>query len=239
MMTTCINVNEIIKVHVHIGQESHYNIKICTWNANGLTINKLIDNIEHFNDFDIILLSETWLKPNHLYDMNIQGYTSVCLSRACTNRNTKRESGGLMCYIRNEIKEGIEYVNSSCNNLSEDRLWINLSANYFGFDKDLYLCLIYITPETSTHQSSRNSLWNILKEEIANFSTTGPILLTGDFNARTGSLLDYVNHDSDLHIPLPPDYMVDTPIPRKSEDCVVNNYGRELLDLYALLVDYR
>jgi len=25
--------------------------------------------------------------------------------------------------------------------------------------------------------------------------------------------------------------MVDTPIPRKSEDCVVNNYGRELLDL--------
>lgn len=55
--------------------------------------------------------------------------------------------------------------------------------------------------------------------------------MTGDFNARTGSLPDYVNHDSDLHIPLPPDYMVDTPIPRKSEDCVVNNYGRELLDL--------
>lgn len=65
-----------------------------------------------------------------------------------------------MCYIRNEIKEGIEYVNSACNNLSEDRLWIKLSANYFGFDKDLYMCLIYITPETSTHQSSRNSLWN-------------------------------------------------------------------------------
>ena len=40
-----------------------------------------------------------------------------------------------------------------------------------------------------------------------------------------------MTHDSDLHIPLPPDYMVDTPNARKSEDCVVNNYGRELLAL--------
>ena len=101
----------------------------------------------------------------------------------------------------------------------------------FSFDKDLYVCLVYVTPETSTHQSSRNSVWNMLEEEIATFSTIGHVLLTGDFNARTGSLSDYVNHDSALHIPLPPDYVVDTPLPRKSEDCVVNNYGRELSNL--------
>ena len=95
----------------------------------------------------------------------------------------------------------------------------------------MYMCLVYITPETSTHQSSRNSVWNILEEEIAIFSTTGHILLTGDFSVRTGSLPNYVNHDSTPHIPLPPDYMVDTPLPRNSEDSVVNNYGRELLAL--------
>ena len=178
-------------------------------------MDKLIDNIEYFTNYDIVLLSETWLKPNHPYNMNIQGYTSVCLPRSCTNRNAKRGSGGLMCYIKNEIKEGIEFLNSACYNFSEDRLWIKLSAIYFGFVKDLYVCLVYVTPETSTHQFSRNSVWNILEEEIATFSSIGHVLLTGDFNARTGSLPDYVNHDSALHIPLPPDYMVDTPLSRR------------------------
>ena len=51
----------------------------------------------------------------------------------------KRGSGGLMCYIRNEIKGGIEYVNSTCNNLSEDRLWIKLITTYLVFTK-IYTC---------------------------------------------------------------------------------------------------
>ena len=95
----------------------------------------------------------------------------------------------------------------------------------------MYLCLAYISPETSTHQLSRNNIWNLLEDEISNFSNTGHILLTGDFNARTGLLPDYVSHDSDLHVALPPDYSVDIPIPRKLEDHTVNNYGRELLDV--------
>ena len=190
-----------------------------------------MDQVENFSDFDMVLLSETWLKPNHSYDMNIPGYNSVCLSRLCTNIKARRGSGGLMCYIRNGIKEGIEILNPKCNNFSEDRLWIKLCANYFSFEKDLYLCLVYISPETSTHQSSGNNIWNLLEEEISNFSIRGHILLTRDFNARTGLLPDYVSHDSDLHVPLPPDYSVDIPISRKSEDHTVNNYGRELLDV--------
>ena len=95
----------------------------------------------------------------------------------------------------------------------------------FGFDEDLYLCLIYITSETSTHQSSMKQCMEYMKEEIANFSTNGHILLTQDFNACTGSLPDYVTHYSDLHIPLPPDYMV------------VNTMAENYLT-YILLVDY-
>ena len=40
-----------------------------------------------------------------------------------------------------------------------------------------------------------------------------------------------MTHDSDLHISLSPNYLVDTVIPRKSEVKTVNNYGRQLLDL--------
>ena len=134
-----------------------------------------------------------------------------------------------MCYFRKDIKEGIEHIPGL--KWSEDRLWIKLNAEFFGLDKDMYLCLAYVSPETSCHLASRDNLWNLLEDEIANYSSLGYIVLTGDFNARTSSLLDYIANDSDQHIPLPPDYEIDTPVPRHSEDNVVNRYGKELLEV--------
>ena len=56
-------------------------------------------------------------------------------------------------------------------------------------------------------------------------------MLTGDFNARTGSLPDFIAPDSCDHIPLPPDYIVDHCEPRSSEDSHHNAYGLELLEI--------
>jgi exonuclease III len=161
--------------------------------------------------------------------MNIQGYKSINITRSRTNIKAKRGSGGLMCYIKNEIEEGV--TNVPCNKCSEDRLWLKLDANFFGLYEDLFLCLAYVSPESSCHPASRDNLWNLLEEEIAEFSNHGQIIITGDLNARTGNLPDYATHDSDLHLPLPPDYTVDSAMRRKSEDKVVNNFGKELLDL--------
>ena len=89
--------------------------------------------------------------------------------------------------------------------------------------------LVYVSPETSCHPASRENLWNILEEEIAIYSTLGNVVLTGDFNARTSSLPDYIENGVDQFIPVPSNYRVDTPVPRQSEDNVVNNYGKQLL----------
>ena len=70
-----------------------------------------------------------------------------------------------------------------------------------------------------------------MEHEIAKFYSLGHLVLTGDFNARTNSLPDYIVDDSDQHIPLPPDYEVNTPVPRHSEYKTVNNLGKELLGL--------
>ncbi len=40
---------------------------------------------------------------------------------------------------------------------------------FFGFEQSIFLCLTYITPEKSCHQSSRDHLWNIIRQEIAGF----------------------------------------------------------------------
>ena len=70
-----------------------------------------------------------------------------------------------------------------------------------------------------------------MQKEIAAFSVNNHIILTGDFNARTGSLPDYIVMDSDQYVPVLPEYTVDTPMTRASMDKTTNSYGKELLDL--------
>ena len=121
-----------------------------------------------------------------------------------------------MCYIRSELSEGM----SPIDHLSpqEDRIWLRLNVAFFGFPRDVLICFAYVTPESSCHQSSRNNLWITLQEEIALLSHEGDLILTGDFNARTGEEQDFIPNDSESYIPLPPDYQVDHCPSRFSQD---------------------
>ena len=56
-------------------------------------------------------------------------------------------------------------------------------------------------------------------------------MLTGDLNACTSTNLDFVLLDNAIHLPLPTDYTADSEIPRSSQDTVLNEYGRQLLNL--------
>ena len=50
-------------------------------------------------------------------------------------------------------------------------------------------------------------------------------------NARTGTLKDYIENDSDLPVDIPLNYTIDQEVPRQSKDTGVNPQGRILLDL--------
>ena len=84
-----------------IGQKAH---SICTWNINGLTSKKFIYLFDYFTKYDIILLCETWLKPNHRYNMDIKEYKLISTYRSQLHHKAKRGSGGLMCYIKEEFQ---------------------------------------------------------------------------------------------------------------------------------------
>ena len=128
------------------------NLNICMWNINSFKIDKLIENIDFFKRFHLILLCETWHNPHNMHNFDIKDYTYISSCRAKTNRKAKRNSGGFLCYVKDTIKEGI--VQISCYKNSDDRIWIKLHASFFGFNQDVFLCLVYISPETSTHQNS-------------------------------------------------------------------------------------
>ena len=76
------------------------------------------------------------------------------------------------------------------------------------------------------------SQWNSFESEVIEFSTKGSILISGDMNARTGMLCDYVRNDSDIPIPFPLSYIIDEDeFQRTSMDLSTNVQGRNLLDL--------
>ena len=152
------------------------------------------------------------LSNSHI-NMKITGYVTHMIYRPKTHYKAKTASGGMACFIR------------------EDRFWLRLQAKFFGLEKDIFVCFLYISPELFTHESSRNNIWNALLTETAKFSAEGSILLVGDFNARSGTLSNYVTNDSPTHLPLPPEYTSDEVWLRVSEDEKVNNYGKELIDL--------
>lgn len=56
----------------------------------------------------------------------------------------------------------------------------------------------------SSHYKKQDveTLEHIEQDIINKYGNSGDIILTGDFNARTGNTLDYITGDSASHIPV-------------------------------------
>ena len=46
-------------------------VSFCTWNINGLTVDKLIDIQSCIQQLDFVALLETWLKPGNMYNLSL------------------------------------------------------------------------------------------------------------------------------------------------------------------------
>ena len=78
-------------------------LKICFWNINGLTVEKLNHSItgEFIKKHDIILINETWSGPND--NFILEGYTFYNYPRWNRNHKAKRNSGGLGIFVSNDV----------------------------------------------------------------------------------------------------------------------------------------
>ena len=71
---------------------------------------KANDLMEYFFNFDVILLNETWIKSSSDLDYNIPKFKMIMQCRVKSNVKAKRASGGLICYIREKIYDGVQQV---------------------------------------------------------------------------------------------------------------------------------
>ena len=67
-------------------------------------------------------------------NMEIIGYVTHMIYRPKTHYKAKRASGGMACFIREDLYEGVENINNTRN--IRDRFWLRLQANFFGLEKD-------------------------------------------------------------------------------------------------------
>ena len=93
------------------------------------------------------------------------------------------------------------------------------------------ICFCYLPPADSTSTLNEGSHQLAFEREIVTYLSKGNILISGDVNARTGTLKDYIENDSDLPVDIPLNYAIDQEVPRQSKDTGVNPQGRILLDL--------
>ena len=121
--------------------------------------------------FDILAISETWLKSDVLdSEINIEGY-SIC--RKDRSNDEKLCGGGTLIYIRNGLPfETLENTGST----DSDCLWIKINISNC---KPLFVCCVY-RPE----QHRVDLFIDSLKSNMSTFKIAdrNDICLLGDFN---------------------------------------------------------
>ena len=100
-----------------------------------------------FNSNDIVLLTETW--TDNSSEVAVSNFEAFILNRVEKKQKSKRNSGGVILYLRNAFLNANALVYTS----NDDILWIKIDKSKLALENDLYICLCYVTPDESSRQS--------------------------------------------------------------------------------------
>lgn len=181
---------------------------------------------------DVLLLTETWAEsPDDT--PALEGYERIAVTRPWKHSGAGRASGGLVCYVKRHLSKYITQWKASAD---ASLLWLKFDKA-LGLSQHLFVCLAYVWPEKSTHYNHPQATqpFDTLSEDIAEiYSLGGEVLLTGDFNARTGTREDFINTELLESIQPGMPKFNEQPanlMPRCSADGIHNKFGLNLLQL--------
>ena len=135
----------------------------------------------------------------------------------------KHTSGGVALLVKNEMKNSVTLLDTECENV----VLCRIDASILG--KPVILGSVYIPPENSRY--SKIDIFDDIEQEITEANRAShDIVLAGDVNARTGMIIENLHDSLDIFNENQKDIC-----DRKSEDCVINNYGHRLIELCSNL----
>ena len=213
---------------------SHRNngkLNVAMWNIHGFSSYKSDDDVflNTVKNVDILSLVETWGGGDNP-QIQIPEFSLVTNSNRKKHGKARRFSGGISIYVKNQIQKGVSKLPYS----NTDIVWIKLVKSFFNLQKDIFLGIIYFSPENSSGNSQDlNDLYRTLLGDIEKYSSQGDIIVQGDFNAYTNTVSDSVIFDESEHSNSDDqNYVSDTHTPRNNMDKkTLNKSGKLLINL--------
>ena len=127
-------------------------------------------------------LSETWLREHSDAEIDINGYTLFRSDRKRKKRSNRgRDSGGVACYIRNDLATSFDILSDFSNSVIE-------SLCLFSRAENLIIILMYRQPDDSSHGNPSalpqfSEAINSIKKTLHSLNNPLPdIIMGGDFN---------------------------------------------------------
>ena len=217
-------------------QDFNYSdLSIVSWNIHGVfqqnagfRYNKLQSPyfMDTIKNAQIFALLETHHTAAEIDQIQLIGY--ICFNVCRKKRQFDRNSGGNAVYVKNNIFQGVKKIPS-------ENVLIKLKQSYFGLSRDLVVSFSYCVPENSSFQVREQlDVFGDIELKLSSVGQAVDKLCFGDFNARTGLKLDYLQSEDNTDIPVPSDiYETDSisSLPRLNMDSKKNKYGDNLLSL--------
>ena len=174
-----------------------------------------LDFVNVISKYDVNIVGETWgSNPN--FD-SIHGYTPIVIKPNKHNaKKGGRESGGLVVWYKNELAANICVLKRGTN-----CIWLKVCNIIVGG--------FYIPPASSKYYE--NDLFGEISNGILEYGQNNlPILLVGDFNARTATLNGFVDSNGDQYTQT--EHLNSEIVSsRQSCDSEVNSHGHALLEI--------
>ena len=190
-------------------------------NINGLGDKLSHSDIVHdIKKRHLTIFSEAMKGPDFHHE--IDGYSIEPLPHSSHGKCKRRVPGGFVIVVKNTIKKNIKVVKNN-----DHVVWIKISNLIETPANDIFICAVYIPHDKSVLRDLDNDEILSIQNDIEHFSSMGIIYPIGDWNSRTGDLLDFVNcnarhsgHSSHSDGPR-----------RLNIDKKINAHGRKLLNL--------
>ncbi|MEW8548531.1 MAG: reverse transcriptase family protein [Candidatus Thiodiazotropha sp.] len=145
-------------------------------------------NKKTFSSYDFLCFVETKLRDTDI--ISLPGFEFISQPRKQT---VIRRSGGICILVNENISKNISLLETD----SDYIMWVRVDKKLTNLDEDIILGVIYVPPTQSKYFSEEEIL-NLESEIISFCSNNRYVIITGDINARTAKLNDYVIADNFL-----------------------------------------
>ena len=159
--------------------------------------------------------------PDFKYD--IPGFSVTNYPHSAYSKYKRRVPGGFVLIVRNSIDKKVKVIKQN-----DHVIWLKLTNLINDIDSTFFICAVYIPHMHSRLRNLDYNEFESVQKDIEHFSGQGTVYPIGDWNSRTGNLLDFIDDNNAQH-----NFMSTIPDAsrRQNVDLAINSHGRKLIDL--------